>query len=30
VIVLRDGEYIPEKKKTAPAHHPAARRPAAH
>jgi hypothetical protein len=32
VIVLRDGEYIPEaKKRTAPAaHHPAARRPAAH
>ena len=32
VIVLRDGEYIPEaKKKAAPAaHRPAARRPAAH
>ncbi len=29
-IVLRDGEYIPEKRKTAPAHHPAAHRPAAH
>jgi hypothetical protein len=31
VIVLRDGEYIPEAKKRAPvAHHPAAHRPAAH
>jgi hypothetical protein len=28
VIVLRDGDFIPEKKKTAPVHHPAAHRPA--
>ncbi|HEY1984891.1 MAG TPA: hypothetical protein VGG85_05755 [Terracidiphilus sp.] len=30
VIVLRDGEYIPEKKKAAPVHHAPAHRPAAH
>jgi hypothetical protein len=28
VIVLREGEFIPEKKKAAPVHHPAAHRPA--
>jgi hypothetical protein len=30
VIVLRDGEYIPEKKKAAPVHHAPAHKPAAH
>jgi hypothetical protein len=30
VIVLRDGEYIPEEKKKTPAHHAPAHRPATH
>ncbi|HET6205294.1 MAG TPA: hypothetical protein VFD98_00710 [Terracidiphilus sp.] len=30
VIVLREGEYIPEKKKAAPVHHAPAHKPAAH
>ncbi len=30
LIVLRDGEYIPEKKKAAPVHHAPAHHPAAH